>query len=76
MKNLETDLFKGDCYHIDVYCAIFENCKMLVDFGPVKKDSIWNRINISFQENRVIEFINANGILEYTVPYKLTPDIC
>lgn len=75
MTNLESDLFEGKCYDFDCDYAIFTDCKMLVDFGPVKKGSVWNTIQISFQNHRVIEFIDDSGKVIHTVPYKLVSTI-
>lgn len=71
---VESDLFTiEECDDINGEYAIFINCKMLRDFGEVKKNDEFEIIRISFQYGRFVEFINGENNI--SVPYKLVPDI-
>lgn len=74
-ETIESDLFSVEtCEDMNGEYAQFGNCKMLRDFGPVKKVSMFETIVIRFQNGRFIEFYNDE--LQFKVAYKLTPDIC
>lgn len=76
METIESNIFSVDkCDDINGEYATFTDCRMLVDFGPVQKDTEWSCITISFNNKRVIEFFNEEGNIIYSIPYKLTPDL-
>lgn len=73
LDTIESDIFSIEgCDDINGEYAIFTNCKMLRNFGPVEKDSEWAIIKISFQRGRLIEFINNEEVI-HTVSYTLMP---
>lgn len=69
-ETIESDLFSVEtCEDMNGEYAQFGKCKMLRDFGPVKKDSMFETIVVRFQNGRFIEFYNDE--LQFKVPYTI-----